>query len=166
MAGLFLAGSGAWGDAHATLYAIGPYYIINANSAKCLDVEYASLAAGAGIKQYHCHGGANQIWRLSVPFESTPQRFGIHNANSNMCLDIPSSSTANRVGLQQFPCHGGNNQLFSLESVWSGSWVMRLRVSHSGKCLDVPNGSHANVQVQQYTCHTKPNQEWLLVPAF
>jgi hypothetical protein len=41
-----------------------PRTIVAAHSGKCLDVRDVSLADGARIQQWTCHGGANQQWQF------------------------------------------------------------------------------------------------------
>ena len=57
----------------------------------------------------------------------------------------------------------GNQQFTSRINFLLGSF--RFRNVNSSKCLDVPNGSTANgVRVQQFTCGSGFNQQWLILP--
>lgn len=83
------------------------YSIINAYSGKCLDVAGASLADGANVQQYACHGGDNQIWKLDNLFDGTHR---IRNLRSGKALEVAGGSVANGGNVQQFMWKNGDNQ--------------------------------------------------------
>lgn len=61
----------------------------------------------------------------------------------------------------QYDCNGGLNQQWRLKATDSG--YVQIIAEHSGKCLDVANGSNdPSAYVQQYRCTTGTNQQWLL----
>src|SRR5262245_41897670 len=54
--------------------------IVSLTAEKCLDVRNASVTSGADVRQYGCHEGANQKWR--VRDASTPGYVSFVNQNS------------------------------------------------------------------------------------
>ena len=70
-----------------------------------------------------------------------------------------AETTADSTRLQQSACGTGSNQQWQISDVGGGSY--RLVARHSGKCLDVVNGSTADgARVVQYTCNGGGNQQW------
>lgn len=80
-----------------------PVSIVSANSGKCLDVRGASVADGAAIQQYTCHGGPDQQWVIKT--FGLPSGYSmLQNVSSSKCIDVPSASRNSGVLLQQFTC--------------------------------------------------------------
>jgi hypothetical protein len=78
------------------------------HSGKCLDVEYASSAPGAGLQQWDCAGGPNQQFAI----EPVGDCYRIRVRHSGQCLDVAAASANNGARLTQWHWWGGNNQLF------------------------------------------------------
>ncbi|KAF9466977.1 ricin B lectin domain-containing protein [Collybia nuda] len=85
----------------------------------------------------------------------------------NLCMDVTNGSTANGARLQVWTCSSGNaNQQFA----HSGGNVLDIptdRISwaaHSGKCIDLTDGSDVNGnQIQMWDCGaSNPNQAWTI----
>lgn len=118
------------------------------------------------FKMTATHGAGNDA-QMRFSFGYSQHRFRIRNAKSNMVLDVPSSSLDN-VRIQQFPLNGTDgtdNQKWWLLPINDQHYL--IRASHSGKNLDVANGSiDNNVPVQQFTHHGENNQLWTLVPKY
>ncbi|MFF2658115.1 RICIN domain-containing protein [Kitasatospora sp. NPDC058032] len=103
------------GAAHAeqipryTLY----FELRNAATGKCLEVADWRKDDGAPVRQWTCHGGANQLWTAN----SNGQ---LLNAGSSSCLDVPGSSTVLGTQLVIWGCHfrpSADNQLWSVPHV-------------------------------------------------
>jgi hypothetical protein len=96
------------------------------------------------------------------------------NVNSKKCLDVTDAVIQNGANVQQFSYHGGSNQRWRLEPLGVGPVqpvtssalpYYAIVAEHSGKCLDVAGGSTVDgANVQQFTPHYGPNQQWTLVP--
>ncbi|MFF9808358.1 RICIN domain-containing protein [Streptomyces coeruleorubidus] len=64
-----------------------------------------------------------------------------------------------RARVQQYRCGTGTNQQWLLQD--QGNGYHRLVARHSGKCLDVENGSTANgARLIQWNCGTGANQQF------
>jgi len=112
-------------------------------SGRCLDVENASTAAGAGTLIWDCSTAPNQSWTTSETGEI--RVFG------DKCLDGTTSGT--RVLSQ--PCTGQDNQK------WTLGQDSTVRNVHSGLCLDVERAATANgTHVILWTCNGQANQKW------
>ncbi|MFI2431731.1 RICIN domain-containing protein [Streptomyces sp. NPDC018693] len=87
--------------------------------------------------------------------------------HSGKCLDVKDASTADLASVQQWTCYNApGNQTFIFTAVGDSlnDGYYTIRASHSGKCLDVTQGSQANgARVYQWHCNGQPNQEWKLV---
>ncbi|MEZ4622883.1 MAG: RICIN domain-containing protein, partial [Caldilineaceae bacterium] len=61
--------------------------------------------------------------------------------HSNKCMDVASYSTSNNAQIQQYSCSGGDNQKFYFTPVAGKADTYLIRAKHSGKAVDVLNGS-------------------------
>jgi hypothetical protein len=78
------------------------------------------------------------------------------------CLDSAGNTTADNAVSQLWTCHGNGNQRLSLVSVSAG--VYNLKYKHSGKCIDIQNGSTANgARVVQLTCNSSRASQKLTI---
>jgi hypothetical protein len=112
---------------------------------------------------------ARYTMRLSV---QRPQLAMLVNSASGKCLDVVGGSTADGANVQQYTPHGGGNQRWLLRPLGAAPalpisplpWMYYAIVAdHSGKCLDVADGSTADgANVQQYRYHGGRNQRWRL----
>jgi Ricin-type beta-trefoil lectin domain-like len=74
-------------------------------------------------------------------------------------MDVQWGSTADEAPIWQWPCNGTGAQAVSIESVGGGYY--QIRFPQSGKCVDVPGGSHEiGVQLWQYTCNGTDAQKF------
>ncbi len=115
----------------------------DAGSNRCLDVDNASTASGAGTLVWDCQTAANQLW--------TTWANGEVRVFGDKCLD--GSTSGSRVLSRS--CTGQDNQKWTLGA--DGS----IRNVQSGLCLDVEgaataNGTHAIL----WTCNGQANQKW------
>ncbi|RSM48677.1 alpha-galactosidase [Amycolatopsis balhimycina DSM 5908] len=112
-------------------------------SGRCLDVDNASTASGAGTLIWDCQTAANQLW--------TSWANGEIRVFGDKCLD----GNAGGAQVLSRSCTGQDNQKWTIGQ--DGS----IRNARSGLCLDVEragtaNGSHAIL----WTCNGQPNQNW------
>lgn len=93
---------------------------------------------------------------------------GLQNVNGSLQVQLADVQTSVTTPL-------GNNRFQTIATGYGAVYVLTYRVElyagdritnvRSGYCIDVPNGSTADgVQVQQYPCHTGPNQRWIFLP--
>ncbi|MEV6445528.1 ricin-type beta-trefoil lectin domain protein [Amycolatopsis sp. NPDC051716] len=114
-----------------------------AGANRCLDVDNASTASGAGILIWDCQTAANQLW--------TTWENGEIRVFGDKCLDATTSGA--RVFSRS--CTGQSNQK------WTSGSDGTIRHVQSGLCLDVEgaataNGTHAIL----WTCNGQANQQW------
>ncbi|GGJ45219.1 M12 family metallopeptidase [Deinococcus roseus] len=149
----------------------GVYRVQNVGSNKCLDVDNVSTANGASIKQYACIE-RNTLYNQDYRFKqvNTPEGvyYQIQAVHSGKCADISGINKNDGAKLNQWDCQGNpddpslRNQLFRPAQVATAVW--QFGIKHSGKCLDVPSGSTADVQLQQWTCNASNAQRFRLIP--
>ncbi|MEX0171257.1 RICIN domain-containing protein [Streptomyces sp. LMG1-1-1.1] len=128
--------------------------MVNLNSNACLEVGGWSTDNGAGVNQWACHDGNNQLWAV-VPYGAGNL---VYNAHSGKCLEVKGWSTANGAQIGQWDCHGGANQQWTVST--SNHHFSLVNVN-SGKCLEIggwrtDNGAPAT----QWDCHWGENQRW------
>jgi alpha-galactosidase len=116
-------------------------------SGRCLDVDNASTAAGAGTLIWDCQTAANQLW--------TAWETGEVRVFGDKCLDADHQGTTNGTRVISWPCSGQANQKWTFGA--DGS----VRNVQSGLCLDAEgagtaNGTHAIL----WSCNGQPNQRW------
>lgn len=90
----------------------------NINSGQCLSVGAKSTAGGAGIIQWKCYGGKEQLWQRFGQWTDNhgTEWFYLRNQNSGKCLADPASSLNDGVQLIQYGCDNGEEQ------TWSYDW--------------------------------------------
>jgi Ricin-type beta-trefoil lectin domain-like len=77
------------------------------------------------------------------------------------CLDVASASLSSGADVVQFTCNGSANQRWRVQpSHVLGRFY--LQNERSGLCLDVRVGGPRDGTLQQYTCHYRANQLFLL----
>jgi len=131
-----------------------PVSITAQHSGKCLDVYAASVADGAAVIQWTCHGGANQQWTLRPYLDA----YQIVASHSGKCLNVEAASTADGARAIQWTCVGANNELWYASPGGSG---YELVARHSAKCLAVNGGLATDgAQVVQWSCDGSANQRW------
>jgi hypothetical protein len=136
---------------------VRPLAIYSAHSRKCLDVPAASLADGAPINQFSCHGGLNQQWYGDHGVVSG--RVMYVNAITGKCITVAGGSTSAGAGLVQMPCSGAPSQLF--EPLYANPGIQYRSHHAPSKCWKVPGLSVADgVQLQQDACAAEWDQRW------
>ncbi len=132
----------------------GTYCIINAYSAKSLDITNSSTANNTIVQQYDYLATANQKFVIT---DLGTGYYRISPAHApNMALDV--TGTANGDRIQQHTWVGDNNQQWQITAI--GSYY-NITNRSSGRCMDNPAWSTANgTQLDQYTCGTGQNQQF------
>jgi hypothetical protein len=135
-----------WGYSLWNVGVFGDTGVITGIAGQCVDLYQASSADGTPTQLYTCHGKPNQQW--------TQQEDGTIRSLGK-CLD--ARSTALRAAAVLWTCDGSGGQ----------KWLPRpdgtLLNVRSGRCLDATGGYSANgTRLILYTCHTGPNQKWVL----
>ncbi|MFJ9340493.1 TIM-barrel domain-containing protein [Streptomyces sp. NPDC101733] len=118
--------------------------LVNAASARCVDLPYSATAPGTEPTLYSCHGGPNQRWTL--------QSDGRLTGLAGVCLD---GSNPAKVTVQA--CTGGSGQL------WQTGPDGSLRTA--GQCLTPAGSGTANgTRLTRATCAGTSAQRWTLTP--
>jgi galactose oxidase len=129
--------------------------IVAANSAKCLDINGGSSAAGAAAIQWHCNGGENEAWTVQ-PYSTGEFRIIVQFTGD--CLVVSGGSTSSGASIVQEPCTGTNSELWSF--VASGSNYEFVN-KNSGQCASVSGASTADAAyIVQEPCSTAPSSLW------
>jgi hypothetical protein len=66
------------------------YFIVNAATGKCLDVDQVSKDDGAAIHEWDCHRGPNQQWKIVW----VADRFAMVSVNSAKCAAVDDDGKA------------------------------------------------------------------------
>jgi hypothetical protein len=142
----------------------GTYLIAAVNGNKCFDIGDGSLENNAPLQQYDCHGGNNQRWYIVA--RTTPKH--LQASHSGSCIDVSKASTADGANVVQFSCRAQPNQKWSMgaTTIVDGASYFSLVANHSGKCMEVLDGSPSDgAKVQQATCNNGDSQKWEMVNA-
>jgi hypothetical protein len=76
---------------------------------------------------------------------------------NNKCLDVLGFNQNDGAAVKSWNCNGFDNQKFAYDD------KERLVAKHSGKCLEIENGSTAkDARLIQRTCSDADHQKWLL----
>ncbi|MBS2531246.1 RICIN domain-containing protein [Catenulispora sp. NF23] len=155
----------AAGPGPSQLFALG-----NIQSSKCLAIGAGSKAGGAGVIQWTCDSGNEQMWYANGPWypdgDGVPY-FQVVNYNSHMCLADPGDSPNNNVQLIQYGCDGGPEQLWFLGGATAiePNMLIVAQRYHSNQCVaDGASSSNNGAPIVQWTCDGQQEQQWL-VPA-
>jgi hypothetical protein len=135
-------------------------FIVNHNSAKCLDVRGASVMDGAAVIQATCERNRqSQQWR---PEPKHGKFIQLRNRESNLCLDVRNASAANGAGLIQSTCGESHSQHWRRDSVENR--YEELMNENSGKCINVRRESKAeDARAVQAACvRERRSQHWEL----
>ncbi|MFF2658113.1 RICIN domain-containing protein [Kitasatospora sp. NPDC058032] len=131
-AALALAAPAAQADTSNPTPPTEPFAITNLYSGKCLEVADWRTDDGAPVRQWTCHGGANQKWFRAAGGV-------LVNVNSGTCLDVPGYSTEPGTQPVVWRCNGGTNQQWAENLMHSGT--RRYANVNSALVLDVAFGS-------------------------
>lgn len=85
--------------------------------------------------------------------------------HSGMCLNVAHASPYNGAQVVQATCSGWSNERWTMRHIdtdwWTGEKFYRLVANHTGKCLEVANGSKAHATpVVQWSCGSGWHQQW------
>ncbi|MGW2254958.1 RICIN domain-containing protein [Kitasatospora sp. NPDC001660] len=127
----------------------------NQATGKCLEVADWRTDDGAPVRQWTCHGGANQQWTANS------NRLLI-NTHSGKCLDVPGASTVWGTQAVQWDCGLWTrpaNQLWGVPGVNTPS--TGYLSSSLGLVLDVPGSDPADgAPVITWGTNGGANQTW------
>lgn len=136
------------------------YTAIDQNSGKCVDVSGGSSADGANIIQWSCgKQKSNQEWQF-LPTDSGYYTVASRNTPGSV-LDVVNGGTDNRTKVQLW--HNVTDTQQQWMPVPLGSGFYKLVGRSSGRCLDVPNNTTDEVQLQIYDCNGTSAQAWKLI---
>jgi hypothetical protein len=89
----------------------------------------------------------------------------VYSRNSGKVFEVYGSSTKNGATVDQWVYNGSATQhwcFFVVGYFMNTVAIYEVVNNHSGKCLDLENGSTKNgARVQQWTCNGHDNQHWL-----
>ncbi|GAA0618151.1 RICIN domain-containing protein [Streptomyces crystallinus] len=141
------------GSAHAGVS--GQYYLHNAATGKCLDVQGGSSADHTVLQQFSCNAKAHQRFILEFQLDN-PTTF-LKASHSNKCIEAYSNQPGTQV--VQRPCNNISQQRW--EFVELGGPSALIKNVASGLCLDdggAPSGSRR--EVRQSVCTGASTQIW------
>ncbi|MDQ4132284.1 MAG: RICIN domain-containing protein [Actinomycetota bacterium] len=143
-----------------------PSHVVNANSAKLLDVRGASNDNGAQVIQWNNNGGANQIWTfkpVGPPVGGTLQLYLIQSQHSKKVLDVQGSSKNDTAPVVQNDWSGAISQLWVVFQFGDTPYALIMNVN-SAKVLDVTQSSKEDgANVVQYSWLGGANQLWSIL---
>lgn len=124
---------------------------------KCLDLQGGKAQNRTNIKQYQCHGRANQSWQF---VERNDNEFQIKVQSTNKCLDVSSKSHRNGANVHQWSCHNDSNQRWIVTKKRTNQGLRyQLKAKHSNKCLT----ASSNGNVIQMNCRSNDHSQlWVL----
>jgi len=122
---------------------------------RCMD-----LGVYPAVVQKPCNGGATQGWAPLVVNSADITTVSLQNESTGRCLDRPWGWTAIHTQLQEFNCHYQAAQLWKIRKPSNTRWQFEAvtgwdangRGIGSGMCIDVPNSTTAEVQLQLFPC--------------
>jgi hypothetical protein len=136
------------------------------NSGLCLGADSAEPGDGTAVVQQACGSPTARRFRQ---VEGPDGTLSLVDTASGLCLDVDGGRDGDGVPVVFSSCQGGANQLFRARPVGKSGGRIQLVAEHSGKCLEVADGSTApGGRVQQYGCHPpgeeriRRNQSWLV----
>jgi hypothetical protein len=153
---------------------IGPYYLKNYHSGRCIDVPGGSMADYVKLDQWTCVNQTNVRWKLRwagwvCARERCAVSFYIVNTHSGKCIIVPGASRANGTQLIQYPCHVTPAD----PDAWGHDawhWLVMdgrplLMNLMSMKCISVAGASMNNgAALIQDACTSATNKAWNAVP--
>ena len=128
-----------------------------------MDADHGNLLMGGPIIQWDLLGVRNQQFRIE-PLGGN--EFALRAVSSSRVLDVAGWSTKNRGEIIQWEWHGGNNQRWAIDDAGlpEDADLFALRSIHSGKVLDVYEGSDDNgARIVQWDWVGGNNQRWRIV---
>lgn len=126
------------------------------HSGQCLNIDGASMQAGAVLTQQPCNGAAHQLFTAVATGDGS---YNIKASHSGLCLEAHFNTWG--MYLYQWTCHGGENEKFWLQD--RGNGYYQIRAKYTGLCLDVSGASYsAGATVVQWGCSGNTNQLFYL----
>ena len=123
---------------------------------KCVDVEGASAADGADVRQWSCNGSNAQLWDV-IDLGRNEVAF-ISNAG-NKAMEAIGNVRQGNADVVQNRWMAIPTQRWRMEPIQGG--FSRIVNVGSGKCLDLAAGGTTDgTNIIQYDCHVEPNQQW------
>jgi glucose/arabinose dehydrogenase len=157
----FTAGAGGGPLADGS-YRIRPTHV--SNNTQCVDVSGASMASGADVIQWTCHGGANQRWQFTHLGGGIYEIKPTHVTGLGMCLAVQNNGATAGTDVVQATCSGATGQRWLLRLI-SGDIFELSPQTGTNLCLDVSGRSTANgADVIQWTCNSQTNQRFRVGP--
>lgn len=144
----------------------GKFILMNKKSRKLLMPQGGSTTNGTNICQGTNKKQSYQQWVIT-PVDSRVggdfSYFYISNVKSGSQLDIENWALADKGNIILYNGDKGNNEQWYFQYAGDGYYYILSR--HSGKCLEVANGSTIdNANVQQNTLTGDERQQWRLLP--
>ncbi len=141
------------------------YVLTSSADGKCLSTRYAQYANGTPAVQAACQGLLTQRWQLLRTNTGAPAVYALVNVATKRCLVIAGGGRQQGRPATTTDCANiGRSEQFVLSPAPGGGSA--LAVQSSGQCLTVPGGSpQENLQIQQRTCDSAPDQGWTLTRA-
>jgi glucose/arabinose dehydrogenase len=129
----------------------------------CADVSGASMASGADVIQWTCHGGANQRWVFAHVGSGI---YEIRASHSNLCLGVVGNSATDGADVVQLTCNASSGQRWLVRPVSGQSGVFELLAqTGTNRCLDVFGaGTANNADIVQWGCNSGANQRFRIMP--
>ena len=144
----------------------GKFIIMNKKSKKVINPQGGNLANATNICQASKNGQAYQHWNITPVSDRVGGDFSyfyISNAKNGAQLDINNWSLSDGGKIILYNGGKGNNEQWYFQYAGDGYYYILSR--HSGKCLEVSNGSTTdNASIQQNTLNGKDQQLWRLLP--
>ena len=156
------------------------YLIKNKRSNKCLDVYRASTANRTPLVQYSCGDVLHRQFKL---LDAGGGYYQLRARHSGKCVDVRYALVRDGAEIIQYSCQDSSareeygNQLWKVsvgagsgdeskdETPSSGAFTATPTVKHSGKCLDVRDGSSSNgAAVEQERCSSSGAASFEFVP--
>ncbi|WP_274912532.1 RICIN domain-containing protein [Streptomyces sp. WZ-12] len=131
-----------------------------ARSGKCLSIDSASMANGAGALQWTCNEGKAQQWRAIPTVDSS---YVLRNENSGKCLEVENSGKQAGARVQQWDCSGGGPQLrWRMVLVDAVSELYQLQPMHTpDRCLGIAKSSvEDGANALQWSCNQTTPELW------
>lgn len=143
-------------------------YLVNANSAKVLDVPNGNSANGTDLIQYSYNGASNQKFKLTYTSADASYSF-IPVIAQNSAIEITNTSNANGAIVQiwQKPASNYmNSQKFRLTQNADGSYRIHSYASGYNKVVVVQGASMNNdAAIIQWDNNGSTNGHWFFVQA-
>lgn len=153
------------------------------SNAVCLDVDGASLSAGAQVLSWPCNFNSNETWKVlpepstfvlgnAIYFNTGNNYFQVENQNSGQCLTVDNNSLDAGDPIIQYPCDGNIDQIWSYSGSGSLNSAQGLAIQEtapasltalsSGLTLDL-YGAYSQTWVDQWYANGGWNQQFSFV---